>query len=103
MPEQTQENHAATVRDSLSSNVLASTGAYIGYVATRFFIPPFVLAHVSLEAYGLWSAAFILVSYIGISTMGLAGVYVKYIAEYAAKREFNKANQLISTGMSVSI
>jgi len=97
------ENHAATVRDSLSRNVAAATLAQLGYMATRFFIPPFVLAHVTLEAYGLWSAAFILVSYIGISTMGLSGVYIKYIAEYGAKREFRKANQLISTGLVLSI
>jgi O-antigen/teichoic acid export membrane protein len=102
-PPEEREDHAATVRDALSSNVIASTAAYIGYVVTRFFIPPFVLAHVSLEAYGLWSAAFILVSYIGMSTMGISGVYVKYVAEYAARREFDKANRLLSTGIAVTL
>ena len=97
------ENHASTVRNALSRNIAASTLAQIGYMVTRFFIPPFVLAHVTLEAYGLWSAAFILVAYIGISTMGLSGVYIKYIAEYSARREFSKANSLISTGLCVSI
>jgi O-antigen/teichoic acid export membrane protein len=103
MPEETGEDHSTTVRDALSRNVMASTAAYVGYVLTRFCIPPFVLAHISLEAYGLWSATFILVSYIGLSTMGLSGVYVKYVAEYAAKREFHKANQLLSTGLCVSL
>src|ERR1700712_4399568 len=109
MPEETLvieeplENHAATVRDSLSSNVAATTAARIGYLLTRFFIPPFVLAHVTLEAYGLWSAAFIVVSYIGISTMGLSAVYVKYVAEYASRREYRKANELLSTGLCFSI
>lgn len=103
MPEDPQEDHAATVRDALSSSLITSTTAHIGYVVTRFFIPPFVLAHVSLTAYGLWSATFILVSYLGISTMGLSGVYVKYVAEYAAKREYTKANELLSTGLCSSI
>jgi O-antigen/teichoic acid export membrane protein len=103
MPEEQTENHATTVRDSLSSNVAATTAARVGYLITRFFIPPFVLAHVSLEAYGLWSAAFIVVSYIGISTMGLSTVYVKYVAEFAAKRDFKKANELLSTGLCTSI
>jgi O-antigen/teichoic acid export membrane protein len=98
-----QENHATTVRDSLSSNVAASTLARIGYLITRFFIPPFVLAHVTLEAYGLWSAAFIVVAYIGISTMGLSTVYVKYVADFASRREFRKANELLSTGLCFSI
>ena len=65
MPEHQQENHATTVRDSLSANVLASAVARVGYLITRFFIPPFVLANVSLEAYGLWATAFIVVSYMG--------------------------------------
>ncbi|MDQ1472478.1 MAG: hypothetical protein QOJ99_3958, partial [Bryobacterales bacterium] len=98
-----QEDHATTVRDSLSSNVVATTAARIGYLLTRFFIPPFVLAHVTLEAYGLWSTAFILVSYIGISTMGLSAVYVKYVAEFASRRDYRKANQLLSTGLCFSI
>ncbi len=97
------EDHAGTVRNALSHNIAAGTLAQIGYMVTRFFIPPFVLAHVTLEAYGLWSAAFILVAYIGISTMGLSGVYVKYIAEFSARREFDKANALISTGLCVSV
>jgi O-antigen/teichoic acid export membrane protein len=98
-----QEDHATTVRDSLSSNVVATTAARIGYLLTRFFIPPFVLAHVTLEAYGLWSTAFILVSYIGISTMGLSAVYVKYVAEFASRRDYRKANELLSTGLCFSI
>jgi len=105
MPEEIEqpENHATTVRDSLSSNVMAGTVARVGYLITRFFIPPFVLAHVTLEAYGLWATSFIVVSYIGISTMGLSNVYVKFVAEYSAKRDFRKANELLSTGLCVSV
>ncbi len=100
---QPSENHASTVRDSLSRNLIAGTAAKVGYLLTRFFIPPFVLAHVTLAAYGLWSAAFILVSYLGISTLGLSNVYVKYVAEYSARREHQRANELLSTGLSLSL
>ena len=103
MSEVQQENHATTVKNTLSSNVVASVAARIGYLVSRFFIPPFVLAHVTMEAYGLWATAFIVVSYIGLSTMGLSTVYVKYVAEYCAKRDYAKANQLLSTGLCVSI
>jgi O-antigen/teichoic acid export membrane protein len=108
MPEDPQileanESHATTVRDSLSSGVLAGVLARVGYLVTRFFIPPFVLAHVSMEAYGLWATAFIVVSYIGVSTMGLSNVYVKYVAEYSARRDYRKANELLSTGLCFSV
>lgn len=97
------EDHAATVRESLSRNVTVDVAARIGYLVSRFFIPPFVLAHVTLEAYGLWSTAFIMVSYVGLSTMGISTVYIKFIAEYCARRDYLKANQLLSTGLCLTI
>ncbi len=97
------EDHAATVRDSLSRNVVVDVVARVGYLVSRFFIPPFVLAHVTLEAYGLWSAAFIVVSYVGLSTMGISSVYIKFVAEYTARRDYLKANQLLSTGLCLTV
>jgi O-antigen/teichoic acid export membrane protein len=97
------EDHAATVRNSLSSNVLVDIAARAGYLLSRFFIPPFVLARVTLEAYGLWSTAFIVVSYVGLSTMGISSVYIKFVAEYTARQQFRKANELLSTGLCLTV
>lgn len=97
------ESHASTVKESLSRNVLVDVAARVGYLLSRFFIPPFVLGHVTLEAYGLWSAAFIVVAYVGLSTMGISNVYIKYVAEHAARREYDKANQLLSTGLCLTV
>jgi O-antigen/teichoic acid export membrane protein len=97
------EDHAATVRESLSRNVTVDVIARVGYLVSRFCIPPFVLAHVTLEAYGLWSTAFILVSYVGLSTMGISSVYIKYVAEYTARRDYKRANQLLSTGLCLTV
>jgi O-antigen/teichoic acid export membrane protein len=99
----THEQHTEMVRKSISTNVMITIVARVVYLLTRFFVPPFVLARVSLEAYGLWATAFILVSYIGISTMGLSAVYAKYVAEYSARGEHQRANALLSTGLSLSI
>lgn len=95
-------DHAATVRDALSTNIVTDIGARIGYLITRFFIPPFVLAHVGIEAYGIWAAAFILVSYFGISTLGISNVYIKFFAEYSARKEHERANSLLSTGLFIT-
>jgi len=97
------EDPTATVRASLSRNVVVDVVARVGYLVSRFCIPPFVLAHVTLEAYGLWSTAFILVSYVGLSTMGISSVYIKYVAQYTARREYQKAYQLLSTGLCLTI
>jgi O-antigen/teichoic acid export membrane protein len=102
-PASHNEDHRKAVRDTLSSGVALGLAARAGYLLTRFLIPPFVLAHIGLEAYGLWATTFILVSYVGISTLGMSNVYIKYIAEYAARREFKRANQLLSTGLTITI
>jgi O-antigen/teichoic acid export membrane protein len=93
---------ADLVKETVSRNVAVDALSRLGYMISRFFVPPFVLAHVSLEAYGLWTTAFILVSYIGVSTLGISNVYIKFVAEYAARREFGKANSLVSTGLLVT-
>ena len=97
------EDHRKAVRDTLSSGVALGLAARAGYLLTRFLVPPFVLAHIGLEAYGLWATTFILVSYVGISTLGMSNVYIKYIAEYAARRDFGRANQLLSTGLTITV
>lgn len=95
-------DHAAETRDALSRNVSAQMLAKIGYLVTRFLIPPFVLAHVGLEAYGIWATAFVLVSYLGISTFGISNVYIKYVAEYSAKRDYGRANGVLAAGTLIT-
>jgi O-antigen/teichoic acid export membrane protein len=96
-------NHLTeTVQRSLSRNVSIAIVARVGYLASRLFIPPFVLTRVGLEAYGLWSAAFVLVSYLGISTFGISNVYIKYVAGYLAAEDYRRANSLLSTGFLVT-
>jgi len=96
-------SHAASVRRSLPRNIATDIGARIAYLVTRLAVPPFVLAHIALSTYGLWTTAFVVVSYIGISTMGLSSVYIKYVAEFSAKGEFERANRLLSSGLAVTI
>jgi len=98
-----RDQHAENVRSRISGNISITIVARVVYLLTRFFIPPFVLSKISMEAYGLWATAFILVSYVGISTMGLSAVYSKYVAEFSARKEYQRANAILSTGLSVSI
>lgn len=86
----------------LFRNVSASAIASLIYLATRFFIPPFVLGHVGMEAYGLYGTAFILVAYLGVSAIGFSNAYVKYVAQYARSGETGRANRLLSSGLTVS-
>jgi len=84
-------------------NVSATIVARIVNMARGVCVVPFLLAHIGLEAYGIWTTIFILVMYVGLTTLGISNVYIKYVAEFHARREYDKANALISTGLAVTI
>lgn len=85
----------------LISNVSAEAGARLLYLATRFFIPPFVLSRIGMEAYGLYGALFVLVAYFGMSAIGFSNAYVKYVAQFAAQGQQQRANRLLSSGFTL--
>jgi O-antigen/teichoic acid export membrane protein len=68
------------------------------YLLTRLAVPPLVLAHVGLTAYGMWTTCFILISYIGMSASGFAVVYVRFVAIYHARGDVPAISRLLSTG-----
>lgn len=93
--------HKEPAQRRLLRNVFAEASARVFYLGTRFFIPPFVLARIGMEAYGLYGTLFILVAYFGISAIGFSNAYIKYVAEYAASGETDKANRLLSSGATI--
>ena len=69
------------------------------YLVSRLMLPPLVLSHISLMEYGLWSACFVLIMYIGLSDVGFSNVYVRFTARYHARGDIPAINRLLSTGM----
>src|SRR5579862_6643767 len=92
-------HHAMDMRETLTRNVSWIILARAGYMVSRVLVPPFVVARIGLQSYGLWSALFVFISYIGFSALGVSSAYVKYVAEYVARGEIRKANSLLSTGI----
>jgi O-antigen/teichoic acid export membrane protein len=84
-------------------NVGATIFARVVNMARGVCLVPFLLRHIGLEAYGIWTTIFILVSYVGVTTLGLSNVYIKYVAEFHARREYDKANSLLSTGLCITV
>lgn len=86
-----------------SRNVFATILARVVNMVRGVVLVPFLLYHLGLEAYGIWTTIFILVSYVGVTTLGLSNVYIKYAAEFHARREYDKINSLLSTGLAVTV
>src|SRR5271156_3291753 len=98
-PEQGRTILVARARESLSRNVGYDIAARVGYLLSRVVIPPFVLSRIGLSAYSLWSAVFLLISYIGMTSCGFWWVSVKYVAEFVVSNNTRKANEILSTAM----
>jgi len=91
------------VNRQFGRNVMSTIVARVVNMARGVVLVPYLLAHIGLEAYGIWTTIFILVAYVGLTTMGVSNVYIKYVAEFHARREYDKANALLSTGLAVTI
>lgn len=107
--QQRAENPAGAVasasesRGRLGRNVLATILTRVVNMARGLCLIPFLLRHIGLEAYGIWTTIFILVSYVGLTTLGLSNVYIKYTAEFHARREYDRINALLSTGLTITL
>jgi O-antigen/teichoic acid export membrane protein len=91
------------VNRQFGQNVAATIVARMVNMARGVCVVPFLLRHIGLEAYGIWTTIFILVMYVGVTTLGISNVYIKYVAEFHARREYDKANSLLSTGLAITI
>ena len=97
-----KENSAqsASGRGSFLGDVRFSLIAKTVYLATRVALPPLVLAHVPLADYGVWSVAFIVVSYLGLTATGFASVYVRRGAIAHLDGDIATLSRLLSTGVA---
>ena len=42
-------------------------------------------------------------SFLALTSFGLEGTYIKYVAEFYARKEFDRINRLLSTGLLLTI
>lgn len=87
------------IRHTISRNAAVTMLVSIIYLFSRLILPPIILHHIALQAYGIWTYSFIFTGYLGMSVFGVFNVYIRYIAIYAAKHQTEKINKLASTGI----
>ena len=88
---------------SISGKIIRNTifnaiGRFWG-IAVALFLIPYIIGHIGVERYGIWAIVGVLTGYFGLLDFGIRISFVKYIAEFYAKKDFKKINQLINTGV----
>lgn len=67
-------------------------------VLISLFLAPYIIHRIGMERYGIWALAGVLTGYFGLLDFGIGTSFVKYIAEFYAKREDLAINRLVNTG-----
>jgi O-antigen/teichoic acid export membrane protein len=95
-------NQEALPEQSLSHKIIRNTayniaGRFWGILAV-LFLTPYIISHIGIERFGVWSIAGVITGYFGLLDFGVGMSFVKYIAEFYTKKQFDKIDQIVNTG-----
>lgn len=96
-------SHPASSGKQVSRNALTQMAGRILYLLTRVALPPFILQHISMEEYGIWTTCFLIIGYLGMGAFGVSNVYIRYVAEYNATHKLEKVGPLIGAGLTITL
>lgn len=78
-------------------NIVSNYLRFLVGMVLVFFLTPFILAHLGMDLFGLWSLIFAVVGMFGLLDLGFATAAVKYVAEHAGRQDHEGRNQILST------
>ena len=80
-------------------NTIFNNIGYFWQLLVSLLLTPFIIHKLGIEQYGIWILLEVLVVYLSLLDFtGIGGAFVKYIAEYQAKKDFKNCNHVINLG-----
>lgn len=89
---------AITLRRVLRGTLSNYAGKLIT-LGTGFFLTPFLLHQLGVDGYGLWVLVGSVVAYSSLLDFGIYTAVIKYVAEYRARGEAERAHELVATSL----
>ena len=71
----------------------------LGTMLVALILTPYLVYRLGFEVYGLWAVLGSIVWYFGLLDLGIGTTFVKYIAEYAARGEKQRVQQILVFGL----
>lgn len=68
-------------------------------IVVGFFLSPFILHRLGDDAFGLWVLIFSITGYYGLFDLGIRSSIIKYVAKYAATRDYDSLTRLINSSL----
>src|SRR5881394_2012072 len=90
-----------TLTATVGKNTVFGVIARVVQAATRLVTVPIVIAHLGLGGYGIWAIIMTVAAYMRFGSIGVKSACQRYVAEATGKGNYERANQLLSTGTTV--
>lgn len=85
----------------VGKNTFYGIVASVFQVGTRLFTVPFIIYHVGLGGYGIWSIIMTVTTYMRFGSAGIKSAFQKYVAEATGDGRYARASELLSTGTAI--
>jgi O-antigen/teichoic acid export membrane protein len=80
-------------------NTVFNNIGYVWQLLVSLLLIPFIIHRIGMEQFGIWVLLEVIVLYLSfLDFTGIGGAFVKFIAEYHAKKNFEQCNQVINLG-----
>ncbi len=86
---------------SVKKNILAGWAAHLVTVLIGFFLMPYILGVLGDSRYGAWLLVNAVAGYSGIIYAGFGATICRYVADAAARKEWERLNQFVSSVQGV--
>jgi O-antigen/teichoic acid export membrane protein len=97
--EQEYPNDQCSVSAKIVRNTFSNIAGRFWGIAVAIFLTPYIIGHIGVERYGIWALVGVITGYFGLLDFGIGSSFVKYIAEFFARKERGRINSLINTGI----
>lgn len=89
-----QDNRYSILRNSIF-NLLG----WIVPIIVNFISIPIIVRHLGYDQYGVWTIVMAVMGYFALLDLGVVKGGIRFLAEYNAKNDRHRANQVLSLGM----
>src|SRR6266566_1963599 len=96
-----QQATGPSLAATVGKNTVFGVIARVAQAGTRLVTVPIVIAHLGLGGYGIWAIIMTAAAYMRFGSIGIKSAFQKYVAEATGNGNYERANQLLSTGTTV--
>jgi len=84
-------------------NILTNYLRFLSGMIVVFLMTPFIVGHVGVEAFAIWSIIFSVLAIFGLFDLGFATAAVKSFAEDTTSRKSDRRNETLSTLLAIHL